>query len=130
MKGKSRPAPPRSNASGQRARNKPKAAVQAASNVPARIDVKYVAEVGRRNTRGSTGSGAKLNFQGGILKSGLEKSIACDPQFSSFSEFAAYTDEAGHAFQYEAGHLFRSEVGHRTDLKPATLDEAHAGRMG
>jgi hypothetical protein len=42
----------------------------------------------------------------------------------------AYTDEAGHAFQYEAGHLFRSEVGHRTDLKPATLDEAHAGRMG
>ncbi len=42
----------------------------------------------------------------------------------------AYTDEAGHAFQYEAGHLFRSEAGHRTDLKPATLDEAHAGRMG
>ncbi len=35
---------------------------------------------------------------------------------------AAYTDEAGHAFQYQAGHLFRFEGGHRTDMKPATLD--------
>jgi len=31
----------------------------------------------------------------------------------------AYSDEAGHAFQYEAGHPFRDEAGHRSDLKPA-----------
>lgn len=32
----------------------------------------------------------------------------------------AYSDEAGHAFQYEAGHLFRSEAGQRSDLMSAT----------
>ncbi len=32
----------------------------------------------------------------------------------------AYSDEAGHAFQYEAGHLFQSEAGRRSDLMSAT----------
>ena len=31
----------------------------------------------------------------------------------------AYSDEAGHAFQYEAGHPFRDEAGHRSNLKAA-----------
>jgi len=32
----------------------------------------------------------------------------------------AYSDEAGHAFQWEAGQVFRREAGQDSDLKPAT----------
>jgi hypothetical protein len=32
----------------------------------------------------------------------------------------AYSDEAGHAFQFEAGHPFRLEAGQGSDLKSAT----------
>ena len=42
-----------------------------------------------------------------------EYSVVCQDR-------AAYSDEAGHAFQDEAGPLFRFHSGRRSDLKPAT----------
>ena len=39
---------------------------------------------------------------------------------SSRLDVTAYSDEAGHAFQYEAGHPFRSEAGRGSDLMSAT----------
>jgi len=42
----------------------------------------------------------------------------------------AYSDEAGHAFQFEAGRVFQREAGRHSDLKPATCSVVPSGHGG